>query len=213
MGQKRTPALVTKAKRLRAEGRSYVEIAEELSKQGKSISKASVIAWLRDASGPTAPPSATSSGPSERLEAPVPTPAAPAQEPERPVDIPPDELRAILADVVRRASRAAAVAEAAGQPVEAARERKIMAVFTGQLQRIHARADEDTETVRVKATDMAAAADRAWSGLEQQAAAVLAEVDKWERCSGCGERHGEFAPGADRSRARALFERVAKRKL
>jgi len=217
MGQKRTPHLMAKAKRLRADGRSYAEIAQELSKGGKSISKASVVAWLRDVSVPTPSASAAVPARSEALE----SPAAPSSEPPSPssepseaavplADISPDELRAILAGLIRSTSRAAALAEAQGDHTEAKNQRKLLAVFTNQLRQIHSKADEDTETVKVKAADMAAAAERAWSGLEQQANAVLAEVERWPRCSGCGQPHGDFSP-SDKSRVRALFERVARR--
>lgn len=204
MSQKRRPQLVAHAKRLRAEGKSYAEIAEALSKKGVKVSRASVHAWLAGSSGSSSPAP-------QPAPAPIQPPELPPAPPEAHEDLTPDELRGVLANVIRSASRAAAVAEAAGDHAEAKNQRKILGLFTNQLRQIHSKADEDTETVKVKAADMAAAAERAWSGLEAQANAVLAEVERWPRCSGCGQPHGDFAPGADRSRVRALFERVARR--
>ena len=123
----------------------------------------------------------------------------------------PEEFSSWLAVQLRQAQAASDAARASGDIVGAQRATKLASTFAALLQKQHARTADDGEVVRVKATDMAAAAERAWSGLEQQANAVLAEVERWPRCSGCGQPHGDFAPGADRSRVRALFERVARR--
>ena len=133
MGKKRTPALEAKAKSLHAEGRSVREIAELLSKGGKSVSPASVHAWLRPATDPT-PPIA------------VPPPAA--SDDREAVDIGPDELRALLAGELRRHQAEAERAMEDGRPGDARQSSRLVAAFTSQLQRIHARADEDVETVR-----------------------------------------------------------------
>lgn len=209
MGTKRTPQIISKAKKLRAAGRSYAEIAEELSKEGKSISKASVVAWLRGPSAPTASVKAARPAPAEAVQPPAAASPEPSEAREAHEDLTPDELRGVLANVIRSASRAAAAAEAAGDHAEAKNQRKILGLFTNQLRQIHSKQDEDTETVRVKAADMAAAADRAMVGLRQLAERVSAERASWPKCSACGQPHGEFAPG-DKSPLRLMFERVVK---
>lgn len=207
MGTKRTPNLVTDAKRLRKAGYSFAEVAEKLSKEGRPISKATVINWLRD-------PEVTTAGP----ELPEPVTAAPSVTPPTPPptpsdadegdDIGPEELRALLAGELRRHQAEAEKAMADGRPGDARQSSRLVAAFTSQLQRIHARQDEDTETVRVRAGDIDAAAERALTGLRQLADRVTAERSTWPKCAGCGQHRGEFA-GGDKSALRAMFERVA----
>lgn len=203
MGKKRTPALEAKAKSLHAEGRSVREIAELLSKGGKSVSPASVHAWLRPATDPTppiaVPPPAASAAPAARLG---------DSDDREAVDIGPDELRALLAGELRRHQAEAERAMEDGRPGDARQSSRLVAAFTSQLQRIHARADEDVETVRVKVSDMASAGERAVASLAAVAEAVLAEVAGWPRCSGCGAHRGEFAGGG--SVVRGIMERLVK---
>ena len=201
MGQKRTPALIAAAKRLRAEGRSYQEVAEALSKPGKTVSKAAVIGWLRES------PAGSAAVPESR---PPVRPAPVGADPVAVGDIGPEELRALLAGELRRHQAEADRAMDDGRPGDARQSSRLVAAFTAQLQRIHARADEDVDTVRVRAADMQAAADRAMAGLEATLGAVLAEVAGWEVCEACGEQHGDFA-GGDVSPIRALMERAVRR--
>jgi hypothetical protein len=208
MGTKRTPQLVSAAKRMRADGRSFGEIAAELSKQGKSISKASVMGWLKGSATASPRPAAPVASPPVAHA--TPPPSAPAAEDGSEVaDMTPDELRSLLAGAIRREQAEADRARSAGQLADARQASKLVAVFTAQLQRIHARQDEDTETVRVNASEMQAAADRAMAGLASVAERVAAERATWPRCSGCGQPVGAFVEG-DKSAVRGLFERVCR---
>jgi hypothetical protein len=204
MGQKRTPRLVSEAKRLRAEGRSFPEIAQLLSKPGKTLSEASIRGWLRPSTG-------SASQAEERTAAPDPAPRAAPADAEAPdiADMPPDELRALLAGAIRREQAEAERAMQEGRPGDARQSSRLVAVFAGRIQQIHARQNEDVETVRVKASDIQEAADRATAMLNQTADGVIAERATWPRCSGCGQPMGEFA-AADVSPVRAMFERVCR---
>ena len=208
MGQKRTPALIAIAKRLRNAGHSYASIAAELSKPGKTVSKAAVIGWLRDAE--QAPPAAEVTAPSPRSLLPEP-PSAPVADtgPVEDVEMTPDELRRALSNGMRKAQAAADEAAMQQDSAEAKAQTKLVAIFAGHLRQIHSKADEDTDTVRVKASDIDAAADRALTGLATMAERVLAEVQAWPACQTCGRHVGAFA-AADVSPLRAMFERVAR---
>ncbi len=209
MGTKRTPALLAEAKRLQSEGRSVREIASMLSKKGKTISHMAVQTWLKSAA------TSATAAPASTPPVAVPPPAASAAPAARlgdsddreAVDIGPDELRALLAGELRRHQAEAERAMEDGRPGDARQSSRLVAAFTSQLQRIHARADEDVETVRVKVSDMASAGERAVAVLRTVADAVAAERAGWPRCSGCGQPVGAFA-GADVSVVRALFERA-----
>jgi hypothetical protein len=226
MAQKRNPQLIANAKRLRIAGHSFDAIAKELSKKGKGVSKASVIAWLKGPDGRPMPAGGWPAGsvgeqadaptppesPSTSRADPAPEPAADppaASDPTTDAELTPDELRRVLSSEIRRARDAADAARDAGDAAEAKAQAKIAAIFLGHLRQIHTRADEDTDTIRVKAADMQAAADRAVAGLHSLAERVVAEVQTWPTCSTCGAHRGAFA-SADVSPLRAMFERVVR---
>jgi hypothetical protein len=89
-----------------------------------------------------------------------------------------------------------------------ARAMKLAATLAALLQKSH-RTAEDGDAVRVKAADMAAAAERATAGLRQIAERVTSERAAWPKCPACSQPVGAFADG-DKSPLRALFERVAR---
>ncbi len=199
MGQKRTPRMMAEAKRMRAEGRSYAEIADELSKGGKKVSKAAVYGWLTE-SQPNAP-------------VPVAVPVAapePVEEPGDTTVMSRDEFAAWLTGQIRAATREATRARARDDHGAASRASRLAAQLAVQLAKIQARDGEDGDTVRVKVDEMREAADRAVSGLHQLADRVVEERATWPRCGSCGQPFGEFAAG-DKSPLRALMERVGGR--
>ena len=154
MGQKRSPELVTIAKRLRNQGRTFAEIAEELSKKGKNISKASIVNWLRE------PPGASTSS--------AEPPAAPSTSSAEPVDeteMTPEELARWLGVELRQARVDAAACRARNDEPGASRALRQAAGMASMLQRIHARAGDDVDFVRVRQVDVAAAAEKARSKL------------------------------------------------
>lgn len=208
MGQKRNPKLVAIAKRLRNAGHSYAAIADELSKHGKSVSKASVIGWLRDAEPTAEPPKLTA--PPPPVSAPEPPPATPPPvEPDDDSEAAPEELRRVLTNGMRTAQAAADRAADVGDAAEAKAQAKLVGLFAGHLRQIHSKADEDTDTIKVRAGDMQAAADRAVAGLHNLAERVAADVQAWPTCPHCGAHRGTFAV-LEVSPLRAMFERVAK---
>lgn len=200
MGQKRTPKLVSIAKKLRAQGKTFGEVAEALTKEaGKPISKASVVAWLKDGT-PTAPPLP----PPPVVSAP---PSTPLDEGEEETEVNPGELRRVLSALLREAKSAADQARAAGNATEAKSQTKVAAVLAGQLRQIHKQDEDDGDVIRVKAPDVQAAAARAARGLQQIAERVESERATWPKCQTCGQPCGEFPP-TDKSPLRALVERI-----
>lgn len=225
MGQKRTPELVKEAKRLRAQGFSDATIAETLSKKGKTISKASVQNWLGRKTDAGSPPTAgaQSAHPAPQA-APGGSPVASdgqgavrgaADAPAGGVgvgvddgEVTPDQLRMVLSRALLGAQAAADKARADNDPAEAKAQAKLAALFAGHLRQIHSKADEDTDTVRVKAGDIEAARDRGLEMLDMTGRAVVAEVLAWPACPVCRCHAGAFGPG-DKSPVRRQFELVA----
>jgi predicted transcriptional regulator len=177
----------------RAAGRSNREIAEQFDVDEKTV---------RNHLGPAS----------------APLPVAPAEvrsteDPPEDVDasegllegegeaVGPDELRLLVSRELRDARAAKRRAEAAGDLAEARQQKKWISIFVAQLRQIHRQADEDTETIRLRAGDIDAAAERAVQGLQQTAEGVLADLTRWDG--------GAFG-GGDVSVVRALFERVAR---
>lgn len=154
MGQKRTPAMVAKAKRMRADGRSYAEIAEELSKGGQRVSKAAVVSWLKDPSKASAasPPSAPVVPP-ELLEPPDET------------AMPPEDLVGLLTGLLRQQQTLARELTKNGDHSGAQRAARLMTSITAQIQKQQARDDDEGDSIRVSSSEMSAAAERARSKL------------------------------------------------
>lgn len=208
MGQKRTPALMAIAKRLRNAGHSYASIATELSKPGKTVSKAAVIGWLRSSEAPDLAAADAPSPAATPAPAAAPAPEPPAERPDDP-EMTPDEVRRVLSTGMRRAQAAADAAADVGDAAEAKAQAKIVAIFAGHLRQIHNKADEDTDTIKVRAGGIEAAADRALAGLRSIADRVVADVQACPACPACGRHAVSFAAG-DVSPLRALMERVAR---
>jgi hypothetical protein len=154
MGQKRTPALVSKAKQLRADGRSFAEVAAELSKGGRSVSKAAVMGWLKESSpaeSVSVPPS-----PPVSLPQPVPLDRSPMA---------PEDLTGLLTGLLRQQQELAGKLSAAGDHQAAQRTIRVSAQLATLLQKQQARDDDDGDVLRVRAADVAAAGERARSKL------------------------------------------------
>jgi hypothetical protein len=192
MGQKRTPQLVAAAKRLKADGRSLAEIAADLSKGGKSVSKASVLAWLKDSAPAPAPP--------PPVEVPPPVPLDESE-------IGPDYVVRTLRGLVRREREREARLTGAGDEAGAQRAGRLAGQFAVQLAKLQSKDDEDGDVVKVRAEDVQAAADRALADLGGLADRVAAERATWPKCAACGQPCGDF-PNAEKSPLRAMFERV-----
>jgi hypothetical protein len=171
MGTKRTSALVAKAKRLRIEGLDDRAIAEVLSKEqvakgGKTISKSAIGLWLgpKSARRDDVRPSAA--------------PAEPVLPAPRPVDegpMTPEELATWLGVELRQAQVDADACRAARDEPGTSRALRRAAGMASMLQRIHARAGDDGDFVRVRQVDLAAAAEKARSKLHDLVARLADE--------------------------------------
>jgi hypothetical protein len=199
MGQKRTPVLVSKAKQLRADGRSFAEVAAELSKGGRSVSKAAVMGWLKDSSGASA-----------AVAAPPPAPPEATPEPLDESESAPDLARRTLSGLLHRLRDREARLTGAKDEVGVERVRRQMHQLARDLAKLESKDDEDGDAVRVSVADMTTAGEKAWDGLRKQGDAVIAERATWPKCPSCGQPRGEFTT-EERSPIRALFERVAGR--
>ena len=164
MGQKRSPELVAHAKRLRKQGMTFEQVAEEVSKKGKKVSKASIVNWLRE-------PAGASPTPSEPSTAPSPPSADPIDE----TEMTPEELARWLGVDLRQARVDADACRAKQDEPGASRALRRAAGLASMLQRIHARAGDDGDFVRVRQVDLAAAAEKARSKLYDLVARMAEE--------------------------------------
>lgn len=153
---KRTPERVALAKRLRAEGRSWAEIAEMVSKGGRPVTEGAIRHWLRPPTDSAPPVALPDSRPATATQT-RPDDSDGSVE----VDIPPDELRAILAAEIRKHRTEAEAARVDGRPGDARQSSRLALAFTAQLQKVHSRSDEDVDTLRVKLADIEGARERA----------------------------------------------------
>lgn len=212
---KLSPKLMNAAKRLRKDGFSFERIAEELSKQGVPVSKASVVKWLRDPD--TAPRTSTAPQASAPVSvvAPPPPPAAPSATPPPSAGAEPgaamsrDELIVCMSDAIRAAQDAADKARDAFDAPGEARAMRLLTQLAAPLNRALAQTVDEGDVVRVRPGDVQAAADRALKGLATMAENVIAEVRAWPCCATCGRHVGEFVAG-DKSPLQLMFERVAR---
>lgn len=210
MGTKLTPALMRAAKRMRAEQKTYQEIADELSKRGVTVSKTAVINWLRgDVDVPK--PERRAAAPAPVVVPPPPTPAATDGDEDERNEMSPDELGVWLTRQIREAQDSANMAKMAGDISGQARAMRLAGQLATLLDRQHARQGDDGDVIRLKQGDMEAASDRALAMLDKTAEAVLAVVATWPKCDACGTHVGQFSETTDRSLVRAAFERVARR--
>ena len=194
--------------RLDAEGRSSREIAEILKRQAKPgqkpPSKSNVFDKVRLAKGivPAAEP------------APPPSPPAPPPEPvpldETPMD--PEDLVGLLTGLLRHQSALAQRLAAEQDHQGAQRATRTATSIAVQLSKQQALRADDGETVRVKGSEMAAAAERAAAGLSRLAERVVEERAAWPTCPTCGLPNGRHASG-EKSPLRALVERIFGRSL
>jgi hypothetical protein len=194
--------------RLDGEGRSCREIAEILKRAAKPgqkpPSKTTIFAKVREANGvvPTPAPVAP------------PPPPAPPPEPvpldETPMD--PEDLVGLLTGLLRAQSALAQRLAAEQDHQGAQRATRTAASIAVQLGKQQALRAGDASEVRVKATDMAKAAERAAEGLSRLAERVVAERATWPACPTCGLPSGHYPP-AEKSPLRAMVERVFGRGL
>ncbi|MFI5299488.1 MAG: hypothetical protein ACHREM_15455 [Polyangiales bacterium] len=182
MGQKRTPKLVSIAKRLRREGRSHEAIAEILSRDGKSISKASVINWLGD-----------SKKSAKRADPTAPTAPSLPVEPVDESEMTSAEFTTWLGTELRRARAAADACRANVDGVGTGRAMRLAAQLAALMQKQQARTADDGAVVRVNASDVRSAAERARSKMHDLVARLSGERDAIPACPTCG--------GPDRRRA------------
>lgn len=194
--------------RLDAEGRSCREIAEILKRAAKpgqkAPSKTTIFAKVREANGVTPAP------------APAAPPAPPVPPPEPvPLDetpMEPEDLVGLLTGLLRAQSALAQRLAGENDHQGAQRATRTAASIAVQLGKQQALRAGDAEEVRVKASDMAAAAERAAQGLSRLAERVVVERATWPVCPTCGLPSGHFPP-AEKSPLRALVERVFGRSL
>jgi hypothetical protein len=159
--------MMAKANRMRAEGRSFQEIADELSKDGVKVSKAAVVGWLRLPNEVKAPakraPKVAPEPLDELADAPEMTPA---------------EFTAWLTGQLRQAQQSADACRAMDDQPGAGRAMRLAAQLAALLQKQHARTADDGDVVRVKTSDMVAAAERARSKLHDLIARLSGEMSK-----------------------------------
>lgn len=208
MARNRRDWWVPEALRLDAEGRSSREIAEIIAKTAKPgrkpPSKTNVHAKVRAAKGLAPDPS----GP------PSPAPASPPPEPvpldETPLE--PEGLTGLLTGLLRQQTAQSQLFTAQGDQQGAQRAARTAASIATQLAKLRAQDADDGDTIRVTASDMAAAAARAAEGLTRLAERVVAERATWPVCPTCGLPAGQHQP-AEKSPLRAMVERVFGRAL
>ncbi len=189
MGQKRSPQLAREVLKLSRAGMSVRDIEAELSRRaaaagrpGTGPSKSLVAEIVRDAKRLDA----RAGGAAER-PAPVPEPAtAPPSSPEPaaapvPVDpvvgemMSPEEFATWLAVQLRTAQLDADACRKKNDQPGASRAMRLAAQLAALLSKAHARSQEDGETIRVKISDVGAAASRARSKLHDLAARLAAD--------------------------------------
>jgi len=164
-------ALEIEALRLDAEGRSVREIAVLLSKRGKSVSHGLVGAKLKAAKERSAKGATLATAVQ---------PASPAVPPEllEPPDtsaMSPEDLVGLLTGVIRQQATLAQTLTAAGDHSGARAAVKVLAQIATSVQKQQARDDADGEVMKIRATDLAAAAERARSKLHDLVARLSEE--------------------------------------
>jgi hypothetical protein len=164
---KRTKKRVSDAKRLRSEGRSNREIAEILSKGGVTVTEGTIRNWL----GPV-------STPPEDLEEVVPPPPATSPEPLDESTAAPEEIVGALAGLLRQAKAEALRLKAAGDHTGARQESRLAGYFANLIQKERRRDEDEGDMVRVRPTDITAAAERARSKLRELVARLVEEQAK-----------------------------------
>lgn len=220
MGTKLTPSLLTRAQELARAEHGSRAIAEILTREtGKSVSRASVSAWLKSAAAPPSSSKAASKAPGKAPKAakrsakaatapPAPSLPSPSVAPPATDAAPmtPEAMFSVLSGMLAAQEREARRLQAEGDHV-GARTAVRLVVQLGAILAKRAQADEDEDdVVKVKVDEMSAAADRAMRALHGIVDRVRAERATWPACPACGQPQGVF-PSADRSPLRALAER------
>ena len=185
MARKRTSRLENEAKRLRAEGKSWAEVADALSTVRKPLAARTIRRWF---------------------PAPEPEPEPEEAAAEAP-GFTPDDLVELLAGMLRHQRDLVGELTDSGDLEGAQRATRLATSIAAQIHKQQKLEDDDGDVVRVTAADMAAAAERATKGLSNLAERVLAERATWPTCPTCRRPDGDFAAVA-KSPLRALVERV-----
>lgn len=197
---------------LMAEERSVREIADILRREKPEGAKSpapstvhNLQVRLREGGKPA--------GDAQTTAMPVqPPPPPPPPEPLDESPMEPEDLVGLLAGLLRQQTALAQRLSADGDQQGAQRAARTASSIAAQLAKQQARGDEDGDTVRVKAEDMRAAAERAINGLFTLSERVVHERASWPTCPACGLPVGTY-PAADKSPLRALVERVFGRAL
>lgn len=174
----KSPALVSEVLRLRALDTPWPDVASRVSKlAGEAVSVAAVRKWADEAGGtpskarepntlPAAPPPLPPTPPRQQ---PSPVAADDAEEMDGPA------LLAWIASGIRQAQADADACRMSDDSAGAGRAMKLAASLAQLLAKERARMGEDTDVVRVKASEMAEAAERARAKLHDLAGRLSAE--------------------------------------
>lgn len=172
---KRSPWWLAEALRLNADGRSTREIAEIVGQRAqkgqKKPSHTSVHGWLKEAKGGgttagggLAPPSRPPSSEPE-----------PADEPVDESEMTPQEFARWLTGQLRAQQTAAKRFTAAADLVSAQRATRIATSLAGLLAKVQARDDDGGDMVKIRQSEIDAAAERARSKVHDLVARLAAE--------------------------------------
>ncbi len=183
MGARKTPAAVAKILRLAAQGLSEREIVPMVG-----FSKGTVGAVIRDARarGRLGPVNAPTSAPAPEPAAVVTQEAAPVgpTEPAAPMDA--AEFGAWLSGQLRAQQSEADRCRVAGDTVGAQRASRLAVSLAGLLSKHQTRTTDERDIVKVKVSEIDAAAEQTRERMHRTVEAILDEQSKWPRCPQCG---------------------------
>lgn len=167
---KRTPERVANAKRLRAEGRSWAEVADLVSKGGKPVSEAAVRQWLKAEASLPSPVAVPDSRPAA---APVARPAASdGAEVDR---MTPEQWEAWLGATLRDLQIAADEAKAAFDGPGQARFLKLATSLAPAMTRMQAKLADEGDVVRVRLADVLAAKTKVQAKVQDLVSRMMAD--------------------------------------
>ena len=178
MPRKRAIWWLADAIRLDADGRTSREIADVLRKRAKPGQKvpgqSTIFTKLKALKAGAAPPPTTAASPEVVLEPPTPVQPVPLDA----SPIPPEGQAGILFGVLRilQARTESAVAE--NDPGAIDRAIRGITTVANALQKQQAKERDDGETVKVRATDMTAAAERARAKVHDLIARLIEEQSR-----------------------------------
>lgn len=174
MAKKWTPALDREALRLDGEGRASREIAEVLSKRGKKVSHSLVAAKLKAAKERAAGAQA----PAQAVQTPGPTVPAELLAPPDRTPMTPEGLVGHLTGLLRHQEKLVEAMTRDGDHAAAQRATKVAAQLAALLHKQQSRDRDEGEMLRVRASDIASAAERARSKLHDLVSRLTEERSK-----------------------------------